>query len=399
MKRLLIVEDDPHVADLAAQVAGRQGFDVAFAQTYDHVSHRVLSFGPTLILLDLQLSDSGSEGVEILRLLADLGCGADVVLMSGADRRVVSAAESLGKAYGLHVRGILLKPFELADLRAHLETTSQFEPLDDSVETSPEEELHRAIRNQELALYYQPKLEVRSGKVVGAEALARWRHPKKGMIPPSEFIALAETTGLIVPLTEWALAEALRQAKDWRKFGLNMEVSVNISPGILGDASFPEALGELLKEHGVSGSCLNLEVTESGAMHNVVSAMDVLTRLRLKGISLSIDDFGTGYSSLAKLQKLPFTELKIDRSFVQNAHRDEDSRTITQAIVELGRSLKMTVVAEGVENRQVWDLLAQFRCDVAQGYLVARPMPPAAFTEWLAKREPEALCTAAGAVG
>jgi predicted phage terminase large subunit-like protein len=207
---------------------------------------------------------------------------------------------------------------------------------------------NRAIRNQELVLYYQPKLELQSGRVIGAEALVRWQHPKRGLIPPSDFIPLAESTGLILPLTQWVLGDAVRQLSEWR----------------------------VLKQHDVSGSSLNLEVTESGAMTNVVSAMDVLTRLRLKGISLSIDDFGTGYSSLAKLHKLPFTELKIDRSFVQDAHRDEDSRIITQAIISLGRSLGMTVVAEGVENDDVWELLTQLGCDVAQGYMISRPITP-----------------------
>lgn len=384
--RVLIVDDDPHVADLAAQVARKQGFDVAVARTYDEVKQRVLSLEPTLVLLDLRLPGSGSDGVEILRFLADIGCTADVVLMSGADRRVVNAAESLGRAYGVNIKGILLKPFEVSELRAYLAEILPAGALASTIEASPEEDLHRAIRNQELVLYYQPKLALQSGKVIGAEALARWQHPKRGIVPPSDFILLAESTGLILPLTEWVLGEAIRQAKEWRELGFDTEISVNIPPIVLGDVSFPDALEELLKRHNLPGSCLNLELTESGAMNNVVSAMDVLTRLRLKGIALSIDDFGTGYSSLAKLHKLPFTELKIDRSFIQDLDRNQDSQAITDTIIILAQSLGMRVVAEGVENEDVWNLLGRLGCDVAQGYYIGHPMPACEYADWFCDR-------------
>jgi len=244
-------------------------------------------------------------------------------------------------------------------------------------------ELRDAIERGELTLHYQPQVDLKSGHVCGVEALVRWPHPVHGLIPPDRFIPLAEQTGLIAPLTDWVLAEAIRQGRKWQRAGLLLGVSVNLSMWNLHDPALPERVAALLREHGLSPAWLRLELTESALMADTDRAMDVLARLSALGVRLAVDDFGSGYSSLAYLKTLPVDELKIDKGFVREMATDATDAAIVASTVALGHALGLRVVAEGIEDRATWDLLAGMGCDVAQGYHIARPLPPDALARWL----------------
>ncbi|MEP6476178.1 MAG: EAL domain-containing protein [Actinomycetota bacterium] len=244
-----------------------------------------------------------------------------------------------------------------------------------------------AIDNDEFFLHYQPKARLSDGRVTGVEALIRWQHPERGLVPPDEFIPLVERTVLLRPLTQFVLNEALRQWHQWSHAGTQLEVAVNLSPRSLLDPQLPEVVGELLERWGVPPRFLTLELTESFLMTDSGRSLGVLAALSKIGLLLSIDDFGTGYSSLSYLKRLPIGEIKIDRSFVMNMHENANDAMIVRATVDLGRNLGLRVVAEGVETQEAWDQLAEQRCDIAQGYFLCRPIPAQQLTEWLASRE------------
>jgi len=249
-------------------------------------------------------------------------------------------------------------------------------------------ELRRAIEHNGLSLFFQPKVDYRSGRVKAVEALVRWDHPRHGLLGPDQFIPLAEQTGLIRPLARWVLEAALREARRWFDSGQDISVAVNLSMRNLHDPQIAETIRELLDELGVPPIRLVIEITESSLMADAARAMDVLTRLRDMGIGISIDDFGTGYSSLAYLKRLPVDELKIDRSFVSHMAVDENDLAIVRSTIGLAHDLGLSVVAEGVEDGAAWSLLEQLGCDVAQGYFVSRPMPAVELNKWLAAWAP-----------
>ena len=235
--------------------------------------------------------------------------------------------------------------------------------------------LRRAIDDNQLFLLYQPQVCVKTGRVVGVEALVRWRHPERGVIPPDQFILLAEHAGLIKPLTLWVLTTALRQCRGWHDLGIAISVAVNLSARSLQDAGLPDQIASILHHAGAAPGSLELEITESVIMADPARALEILTRLDAMGVRLSIDDFGTGYSSLSYLKKLPVESIKIDKSFVISMVADQDDAVIVRSTIELAHTLGLKVVAEGVEQRETWDRLAALGCDFAQGYYLSRPQP------------------------
>ena len=244
-------------------------------------------------------------------------------------------------------------------------------------------ELRRGIEDRHLLLHYQPKADMRTGGVRGVEALVRWVHPEHGVIPPDEFIPLAEHTGLIRTLTLFVLDEALAQCRLWQDQGLQLGVAVNLSVRNLYDPSFADEVGELLDRHRIAPELLELEITESVIMADPLRAMSVLGLLSALGVGLSLDDFGVGYSSLAYLKRLPVTEIKIDKSFVMNITSDESDALIVRSTIGLARSLGLRTVAEGVETEESWARLVALGCDVAQGFYLCRPKPADELAHWL----------------
>ena len=244
-------------------------------------------------------------------------------------------------------------------------------------------ELRRAIATGELHMFYQPKIDLRSKKVYSVEALARWQHPSRGMIPPDQFIPLAEQTGLIGPLSRWALEEAARQCRAWLRSGHRLSIAVNLSAWNLRDATLPQTIADLLEQYHIPPHLLCIELTESAVMTDAHRSLDILARIFALGIHISVDDFGTGYSSLAYLKQLPIDELKIDRSFVQQMTTSKADATIVRSTINLAHSFGLRVVAEGVEDVTTLELLSTLHCDLAQGYYMSRPLPVEQLERWL----------------
>lgn len=337
---------------------------------------------PNVILLDLQMP--GMDGIEFIRKLVEHNYSGNLILVSGEEERVLEMAEKLIHAHQITVLGHLKKPVSVARLSTLMEklTHSHATPQPTKYAYS-KEELRTAIGAGELVNYYQPKVVVATGAVVGVETLVRWRHPVNGLVFPDELIGAAEEYGLIDDLTRAVLKDAFSQSEAWRQAGLPLRVAVNVSMDNLASVTFADFVAEAAHAARVRPQDIVLEVTENRLLLDQRAPLEVLTRLRLKRFSLSIDDFGTGHSSLTLLHDISFDELKIDQTFVHGAWHDSTTRAMYDASLSLGKQLGMEVVAEGVEDRGDWDMVRRTKCDVAQGYFIARPMPAAALPSWI----------------
>ena len=345
----------------------------------------VVTESSDIILLDLNMPDV--DGIEVIRIMAQSMCESRLILISGHDKGVLHSAQQLAQAHELNVIDSLTKPIQIERLQHLIKTCSHEGDVNKRFNNEnnliPEiSELELAIKNHEFILHYQPQLDLKTNKLRGAEALIRWQHPDRGLLYPDLFIPLAEKSGLIGDLTALVIAMSMEQSSRWQEQNLFTQVSVNISAINITSLSLPEQLSELLQGNRLDPNMLILEVTESALMGELVTSLDILTRLRMKGFGLSIDDFGTGYSSLSQLHRIPFTELKIDKSFVMSMNSDDDSRAIVKTCILLGHELNMEVVAEGVESQEIYDNLKVLGCDIAQGYHIAKPMPANELLDW-----------------
>lgn len=386
--RILVIDDDHFTLKLLSRMLANLGFaPVATCDSGHAALEWVDSPGnyPDLILLDLNMPEM--DGVEFLRHLVERRYTGSLILASGEDERVLRTAENLVHAHQITLLGSLRKPVTPEGLVALLGKWSP--PLPNHLPQIAEKvysaaELRAAITNGELVIYYQPKVAVATGRVVGAEALVRWQHPVDGMVLPDQFIGVAEEYGLIDDLTSVVLSGAFTQARLWQDTGLVLQLAVNVSIGNLASLEFADFIADLAATAGVPPQQVVLEVAESRIMvRDLLAPLETLTRLRLKRFRLSIDDFGTGHSSLAQLRDIPFDEIKIDRSFVHRASADGMIRAKYDASLSIARELDMEVVAEGVEDRDDWDFLCRTGCDLAQGYFIAKPMPAADLPGWI----------------
>jgi EAL domain-containing protein (putative c-di-GMP-specific phosphodiesterase class I) len=375
--RVLAFDDDAAVGRLVVRVATLAGMEATAVTEAEAFGQSLRTDPPQLVVLDLQLGDT--DGVEQLRLLAKQHYSGAVVLMSGFDARVLGTARALGQSLGLKVVGALEKPVRIAQLEQMLE-------LVQSVGQSlSAERLQKAIANNELLLEFQPIVSRQPKALKKLEALVRWQHPVLGRVPPGDFLPMAESdTTTMDALTEWVVGAAVDAYQALAKLGISVPLAVNVSAQNLHDLSLPDRLEQRLRAGGMPARHLCLELTETAAFENAAHTMDILSRMRLKGMELSIDDFGTGYSSLKMLRQMPFSEIKIDRSFVSDATTSRDSRAIVKSIIDLAANMEMACVAEGVETEETADLLEQLGVRDLQGYLIARPMPVAAIPTWLA---------------
>lgn len=255
-----------------------------------------------------------------------------------------------------------------------------------------EAELRRAIERAEFELHYQPKISIRTGRLVGAEALVRWRCADGGLIGPADFIPIAEDSGLIAPLGEWVLDEALRQAAEWQhERALSIPVAVNVSPAQLGSQRPMEWIMEALRRHDLPPAMLEIEMTESAVMQEVDSVVGGLRELARQGVRLAVDDFGTGHSNLSRLSQLPITSIKIDRSMITSIATQPKDTAIVRAVIEIAHTLGAQVVAEGVETPEQLAILRRADCDFLQGYLLCKPLPAASFLTWVDDYSPTRL--------
>ncbi|MEQ1582386.1 MAG: EAL domain-containing response regulator [Steroidobacteraceae bacterium] len=368
---LLAFDDELDFLDLIENVATGVGFQVLTARTSAEFFDQLARRRPSLVVLDLQLP--GMDGVEVIRNLARLAIDTGVLLVSGMDQRVLVSARQVGDSLGLKMLGVLQKPILLEDLEALLQTQL------DSEARLRADDLKRGIDEMEMVVHYLPKL-VREGgtwQIRAAEALVRWQHPRLGLLYPGQFLALAEGNDMIVAITDFVLSDAVRQAGLWREHGHSLGVAVNLSPRLVRDVGFPDRLGRLLREYDLPPELLTIEVTEASSLHDAELVTDVFTRLRVKGIALSLDDFGTGTSSITQLYRMPFTEIKIDRSLVSELPHTQAAATVVTAIVELAHRLSLTVCAEGIETEAQFQFMDAAGCEALQGRLISKAVPAA----------------------
>jgi EAL domain-containing protein (putative c-di-GMP-specific phosphodiesterase class I) len=328
------------------------------------------------------------DGVELLRLLAQQKCQAGIILISGTGKRIIESAGQLAQALGLTIVGNLQKPFRLAELEKALDQRTDVEEVatarQDSRVVIRKEEIRGAILRDEFVLHYQPQIDIVTGRVIGLEALVRWQHPERGLVFPDSFIGRMEKLGLIDELGWIVVNRGMSEVGQFA--GGDGEVpmlSLNESVYSLHDLKFPDILISLAEEHGISPAKITIEITESGLIKELANTLDILTRLRMKGFKLSIDDFGTGYAMMQQLKLIPATELKIDRSFILDMHKNERDRVIVQKTIEMGHELGMHIIAEGVETKEQLDFLHLKACDSAQGYFFSRPLPANEMIAWL----------------
>ncbi len=374
--RILIIDDEEDICDLIAEVAERRGLEPRTTSNAETVPQILSDFAPEIIMMDLMMP--GVDGVELLRHLSERAKNAKLCLISGSDARVLNSARRLGSAHGLDVVAALEKPLSIPVLNGFFDSLSAGKK-----ETSDEEDLARALAAKEFQLYYQPVIELPSCRVKGVEALARWDHPVRGVLLPCAFLEQITNDGLMPALTDFVIDTAVDQAAQLYASGERLTVAMNITASTLLDLSLPDKLAELCKQRGLPPEMLILEVTEAEAMRDVTRTMDVLLRMRLRNIGISIDDFGTGHSSLRELQRMPFNEMKIDRSFVTDMATKKDCEVIVNSIIDLGHNLGLKVIAEGIEHQQTWDMLCAKGCDYAQGFFMGTPMPASDLILWL----------------
>lgn len=398
-RRLLILDDDPMTGETIQRIAEFAGLEVRFTPDPDRFFDLLHAWHPTHIALDLIMPTM--DGMQVMARLAQLSCRAKIIITSGVGSRVLDAARRSAVEHGLDIAGVLAKPFSPLQLREMLLGQISAAPPPPTVAIAPAEppeitldDLHQALERREFVLAYQPKVLCTTGELAGVEALVRWVHPSYGLLPPGRFIPLAESCDLIDPITDQVIDQALAwfgplcvgatQLSPTNRDRLML--SVNISARTLTNSALFDRVQERCQAHCVNPSRLIFELTETSAMDDPVASLDLLTRLRMVGFHLSIDDFGTGFSSMLQLVRLPFSEIKVDKSFVMTAMTSSESRTVVKFIVDLGHSLGLRCTAEGVEDAKTLDYLNQIGCDLAQGYHIARPLAGDDFWPWLASR-------------
>ncbi|RQM64576.1 EAL domain-containing response regulator [Aeromonas enteropelogenes] len=335
-----------------------------------------------ILICDLRMP--GMDGMALLRRLSLGGFKGGIILSSALEDDVVAAVLRMSAAYGLQVLGRLEKPSSPQQIRQLIDTWSpgQEPQHGDEGQGIDVTELQLALERDQILPWYQPKVSFVTGQWVGMEALARWQHPEYGMISPARFIPLAENNGLIDQLTEVIISKSLRDGHLWEETGLSLNLSMNLSTTSLIEGDLCHSLINQCQRWSINPELITLEVTESSFVQDLGKSLEVLTRLRMHGFGLSIDDFGTGYSSMQQLALLPFTELKLDRSFVDRCYADPSRLAIIESSIELARKLGLKSVAEGVEDEQTWRQLAALGCDVCQGFFSARPMPRHELKNW-----------------
>ena len=391
--RVMVVEDHGFQRRMALRLLAEAGVGASF-EAADGASAlevlRQLPQPPDVLLVDLDMP--GMDGVEFIGHVAQRRLARAIALVSALDPAVLNTVQTMARAYGMRVLGGIEKPLTAEKLQSLLESydaSLQFHDDDEPVDITLDE-VRAAMLRGELISWFQPQVEFGNGRVVAVEALARLRRSDGQVVRASHFVPLLEREGYAQHLTDSMLEQACRWKRRWDGDGLRLNVSVNVSASTLDDPAAADHYQQIVQDHGVDPADVMLEITEGSLVTDAARGLGVLARLRLKGFGLAIDDFGTGYSSLAQLSQIPFTELKIDQDFVSGASAEPRKRAVVEASLDLARKLRLEVVAEGVETVEDWQMLAEMGCGMAQGYLIAGPVPGDELAEAVARwRRPE----------
>ena len=401
MKKILVIEDEEIIRENILKLLKAEGFDVTGAENGAQGLNAAVSNLPDVIICDVMMPELDGYGVLMaLRSNPVTATVPFVFLTAKAERSEVRQGMELG------ADDYLTKPFTKAELVGAISSRlkkqeavaeqyntlrAQSCPLIQDAADKLEQiktSLCDALEREEFQVYYQPQVNVQTGKIMSAEALIRWLHPEKGLISPAQFIPSAEATGFIVQLGEWVLQTACRQMQVWQNAGFSgLRVAVNLSARQFHQRDLSSRVAQILAEIGLEPSSLELELTESLMVEDAPSAIATLQQLKSLGVSISIDDFGTGYSSLSYLAQYPFDTLKIDRCFISNITHGCTNAAIVKAIIEMAHSLCLEVVAEGVETEAEKDFLGRYKCDTMQGYLFSPPLPAGDFEQLLVARK------------
>lgn len=386
-KHLLVIDDEQDICELVTDIAELTGFTSEQCIELEDLNTLTLEPMPDVIALDLSMPKI--DGIEVINFLGQYPVKPQLVLMSGFERAVLDGAHKLADRLQIPVLGQLSKPFSVSNLKTLLE-----QPLPAPEATRPVQswantaqftarEVEEALEAGQFIAYFQPQIDLKTGELHGTEALVRWHHPS-GVIMPDQFLPLIESEKLILPLTRSVIEQSLQQQAQWQAGGLkNIQISINLSAAYFDELNLPELMQELLSRYPADPKNITLEITERIGFNNSnQNVLDTLTRLRLKGFYLSIDDFGTGYSSLSQLNQLPFNEIKIDKSFVQHMMDSPISKAIVESSISLAAQLGVRCVAEGIESQEIAHALTLMGCDIGQGYLYNKALPPEAFMVW-----------------
>ncbi|MEG4486018.1 EAL domain-containing response regulator [Microcoleus sp. D2_18a_B4] len=397
MKKILVIEDEQVIRENILKLLKAEGFDVTGAENGSQGLYAAVSNVPDVIICDVMMPELDGYGVLVALRSNPVTATVPFVFLTGkADRSEMRQGMELG------ADDYLTKPFSKAELvgaissrlkkqEAVAEQYNTLRSQSSELIQDAADKLERiktslcdALEREEFQVYYQPQVNVHTGKIISAEALVRWLHPEKGLISPAEFIPHAEATGFIVQLGEWVLQTACRQMQVWENAGFSgLRVAVNLSPRQFHQPDLSSRVAQILAETGLQASSLELELTESLMVEDAESAIATLQHLKNLGVCISLDDFGTGYSSLSYLTQYPFDTLKIDRCFISNITDGCTNAAIVKAIIEMAHSLCLEVVAEGVETEAEKDFLWRYKCDTMQGYFFSPPLPAADFEQLL----------------
>ena len=381
---VIVVEDHDFQRKVAVSFLGQLGVTNVLAASggrdaLDQMSKAAWPVDVAICDLDMP----GMDGMEFIRHLAEGKLVKAIVLLSGLEPQLISSVERMASFQGMTVLGTIEKPVSPQKISNLL---AKFEPDSGQRQSAPPAmsaaDIDAGFKDDQFFAYFQPKVDFKTLKLVGFEALARWNHPEKGVLPPASFIQMAEKSGLIDRITTRMVEFSLKQLKDWLDQGFETGMAINLSLSYLGSQGVADKISAETQRFSINPTAVTLEVTESLVTSDLGHVLENLARLRMRGFDISIDDYGTGFSSMQQLSRIPFTELKIDQSFVTGATSRPNMRVILESSLQLSQKLGLRSVAEGVEKDEDWALLKSLGCDIAQGYFIARPMPGEAVLDW-----------------
>lgn len=386
---LLVVEDDDFQRALLVQMLSLTGISkISEARNGKEAIVRIEKNQDApvdIILTDLNMPEM--DGLEFLRRLSNIEHNFSLIIITGLGGKLLASAASMAKALNIKIIDVLEKPVALEDLKKclarHNHIENNLNQAKETVQNFSLNSIQKGIQDGQFKAFYQPQVDIKTGKLVGAEALVRWIHPDHKTIPPISFIPILERDGEIDPLTFKMLEQGAIFCRDIRENNFDITISVNLSLASLDNEGFADKIFELISKIGLDPKHLVLEISETAAMSNVVLASENLARLCMHGFPLSIDDYGTGFSNIEQLVRIACSELKIDRSFVSGFTHDESLRTILETSIDMAHRLGLRVVAEGVETQQEYDALMKIKCDVAQGYFIEKALPENRFREFI----------------